>query len=55
MNLRYGKQFLRNIMTIVNGREMARQPDGETAPWIDLSEDQRNLIEWGHTPTAFGA
>lgn len=55
MNLRYGKQFLRNIMTIVNGREMARQPDGDTAPWIDLSEDQRNLIEWGHTPTAFGA
>ncbi|RLT34502.1 MAG: amidohydrolase/deacetylase family metallohydrolase [Chloroflexi bacterium] len=55
MNRRNGRQFLRNTLTIVNGREMARQPDGQAAPWIDLSEDQRNLIKWGHTPAAFGA
>jgi len=20
------------------------------APWIELSEQQRNLVKWGHTP-----
>ncbi len=54
MNRRNGRQLLRNTMTIVNGREMTRQPDDPPAPWIELSEDQRNLIKWGHTPTAFG-
>ena len=55
MNRRNGRQFLCNTLRIVNGREKARQPDGQAAPWIDLSEDQRNLIKWGHTPAAFGA
>lgn len=50
MNRRDGKQLLRNTMTIVNGRELPRTCDGPTAPWIELGEHQRNLIEWGHTP-----
>jgi len=50
MNQRNGKQLLRNTMTIINGRELPRTSDGPTAPWIELSEAQRNLIEWGHAP-----
>lgn len=50
MNRRDGTQLLHNTLTIVNGRELVRQPDGLTAPWIELTEDQRNLIAWGHTP-----
>lgn len=50
MNKRTSKQLLRNTCTIVGGQEMVRCPDGPTAPWIELSEAQRNLIQWGHTP-----
>ena len=50
MNQRNGKQLLRNTMTIINGRELPRSADGPTAPWIELSESQRNLALWGHSP-----
>lgn len=50
MNKRTGKQLLSNTLTIVDGQELQHSPDGPTAPWIDLSDAQRNLIEWGHTP-----
>ncbi len=50
MNKRESKQLLCNTLTIVNGQEMERCPDGPTAPWIELSEAQQNLITWGHTP-----
>lgn len=52
MNKRTGSTLLRNTLTIVDGQEMERAPDGPTAPWIELSEEQRNLVEWGHTPSA---
>jgi dihydroorotase len=55
MNKRQGKQLLRNTLTLVGGQEMPRCPDGPTAPWIELSEAQRNLIEWGHTPQKLAA
>lgn len=47
---RNGKQLLRNTMTIINGRELARTCDGPTAPWIELSEGQQKLVELGHAP-----
>ncbi len=50
MNQRNGKRLLRNTLTIVNGRELPRSVDGPTAPWIELSESQRNLAAWGHSP-----
>lgn len=50
MNQRNGKQLLRNTMTIINGRELPRTCDGPTAPWIELSENQQKLVEWGHAP-----
>lgn len=50
MNQRNGKQLLRNTMTIINGRGLPRTCDGPTAPWIELSEGQQKLIEWGHAP-----
>lgn len=52
MNPRVGKELLRNTLTIVNGRPMAIMSDPPPAPWIEMTEDQRNLIKWGHTPTA---
>ncbi len=52
MNKRMGKRLLRNTRTIVDGKPMAYAPDGPTAPWIELSEAQESLIEWGHTPGA---
>ncbi len=45
-----GKQLLVNQLTICDGRELQRMPDGARAPWIELSEQQRDLVEWGHTP-----
>lgn len=45
-----GKQLLVNQLTICDGRELQRMPDGAPAPWIELSEQQRALVEWGHTP-----
>lgn len=49
-----GKQLLVNQLTICDGREMVSMPDGARAPWIELSADQRNLAEWGHTPESMG-
>jgi dihydroorotase len=53
MNMREGRRLLRNTLTILNGRMLAPAPDAPPAPWIDLSEAQRALIERGHTPEAF--
>jgi len=50
MNRLDGKQLLINQLTICGGREMSRIADGAVAPWIELSEQQRNLVKWGHTP-----
>lgn len=55
MNPRPGRQLIRNTLTIINGREMARQSDDPLMPWIDLSEDQQMLIAAGHTPEAMAA
>jgi dihydroorotase len=52
MNERVGQDLLRNTLTIARGRVMPRTPDGPTAPWIELSEAQRTLIDRGHTPDA---
>ena len=52
MNARRGQDLVRNTLTIVNGRELPLTTDGPQAPWIELSEDQRALIERGHTPEA---
>ena len=53
MNARKGKQLVRNTLTIINGREMARTTDGPQAPWIELTDDQQALIERGHMPDVF--
>ena len=50
MNMRVGTQLIRNTLTIANGRPLPRTPDAAPAPWIELSEGQRALIERGHTP-----
>jgi dihydroorotase len=50
MNMREGRQLIRNTLTILNGLPMAPAPDAPPAPWIELSEAQRALIERGHTP-----
>ena len=52
MNARRGKELVRNTLTIVNGRELPVTTDGPQAPWVELSEAQRSLIERGHTPAA---
>ncbi len=52
MNRRDGRQLIRNTLTIINGRPMARVADDEPAPWIELSENQRALVAYGHTPAA---
>jgi hypothetical protein len=53
MNRREGTQLIRNTLTIANGRPLPRTADAAPAPWIELSEGQRALIERGHTPDAF--
>jgi dihydroorotase len=55
MNACTGRELIRNTLTILGGRVMPRTPDVPPAPWIELSEDQRALIERGHTPEAFAA
>jgi dihydroorotase len=52
MQPREGRQLLRNTLTIVNGRELPRVPDGPMAPWMELNESQLALRERGHTPEA---
>lgn len=54
MNPRQGKQLIRNTLTIINGRELARQSDPPPAPWIELTKEQQGLIVRGETPTAMG-
>ena len=55
MNARRGQELIRNTLTIVNGRELPLTADGPQAPWIELTEAQRALIERGHTPAALAA
>ncbi|MEZ4862929.1 MAG: amidohydrolase/deacetylase family metallohydrolase [Caldilineaceae bacterium] len=50
MQSRQGKQLLRNTLTMINGRELPLSSDDPPMPWIELSENQRALIERGHTP-----
>jgi dihydroorotase len=50
MNPRQGQELIRNTLTVVNGRPMPRLADPPPAPWIELTEAQRGLIERGHTP-----
>jgi dihydroorotase len=52
MNMREGHQLIRNTLTIHAGRPRLARPDDPPAPWIELTEAQRALIERGHTPTA---
>jgi dihydroorotase len=53
MQMRECTQLIRNTLTIVNGRPLPPALDDPPAPWIELSEAQRTLIEHGHTPAAF--
>ena len=53
MNAREGKQLVRNTLTIVNGRELPIAAERPPAPWFELSESHRTLIERNHTPQAF--
>src|SRR5262249_23509444 len=53
MNMRECAQLIRNTLTIVGGRMLPAAPDGPPAPWIELNQDQRDLITQGHTPDAF--
>jgi dihydroorotase len=50
METRTGRQLIRNTLTIVNGRELPRIPDGPMAPWMDLSERQQEILARGHDP-----
>jgi dihydroorotase len=54
-NTRTGSQLIRNTMTIVNGRELPRTPDGPMAPWMGLSEGQQQLWDQGHDPASLVA
>lgn len=55
MQRRDGKQLIRNTLTIVNGRELRRVADDPSAPWMPLSEAQRDLRAWSHTPEEMAA
>jgi len=50
MEMREGKDLLRNTLTILDGRLLQRLPEDAPAPWITLTEDQQALITRGHTP-----
>jgi dihydroorotase len=50
MEARTGRQLIRNTLTIVNGREMPRIPDGPMAPWMELSARQQEIFARGHDP-----
>lgn len=53
MNPYKGKQLLHNTLTLLNGRELPRVPDAPAAPWIELSEGQKTLIQNRHRPSDF--
>lgn len=53
MNMREGQELIRNTLTIANGVPLTHVADNPPAPWIELTEDQRLLIERGHTPSDF--
>lgn len=55
MHARTGHELVRNTLTILGGRVLPRVPDAPPAPWIELSAEQRALIERGHTPAGFEA
>jgi dihydroorotase len=55
MNERTSKQLIRNTLTIINGRELPLMSDPPLAPWIEMTENQKTLVERGHTPAAFMA
>lgn len=50
--MREGRELLRNTLTIVGGRLLAALPPDPPAPWIDLTDFQRELLERGHVPAA---
>lgn len=50
LETRTGSELIRNTLTIVNGRELPRIPDGPMAPWVSVSERQQELWERGHDP-----
>lgn len=52
METRNSKQLIRNTLTIINGREMERAPDGPMAPWIGITERQQEILDRGHDPAA---
>ncbi len=50
MHARKGRQMLCNTLTIIAGQPLPRASDPPAMPWIELSADQRALIERQHTP-----
>ncbi|HEX2621800.1 MAG TPA: amidohydrolase/deacetylase family metallohydrolase [Phototrophicaceae bacterium] len=54
MNRRDGRELIRNTLTLVNGVPLLPVSNDPPAPWIELTEEQRWLIQQGHTPTAWG-
>jgi dihydroorotase len=50
METRTGRELIRNTLTLVNGREMARVPDGPMAPWMSISDRQQEILDRGHDP-----
>jgi dihydroorotase len=50
METRLGHELMRNTLTLVNGRELPRIPDGPMAPWMELNDRQRELLARGHDP-----
>lgn len=55
MNRRDARQLVRNSLTILGGQVLERQAEDAPAPWMKLSQNQQNLIEWGHTPNQLAA
>jgi dihydroorotase len=55
MQRRDGRLFLHNVLTIVDGAPLARASDDEPAPWIQLRDEQRLLMQLRHTPADFSA
>ncbi len=53
MNMREGRELIKNTLTISNGVPLRHTADNEPAPWIELTEAQQLLIERGHTPSDF--